>query len=47
MPVETSKPTFRVMHFLALSTNEGIRANLDTIEEIRDDARIKGEVVKR
>jgi len=47
MLVEMDEPTFQEMKFSPSSSNEGIRANLDMIYELRDGARIKREAVKR
>jgi len=47
LPVEIEQPTLRVRAFSISSTEEGVRANLDTLEELREAARISNEAMKR
>ncbi|XP_052189979.1 uncharacterized protein LOC127799798 [Diospyros lotus] len=41
IPVEIGIPTFRVEHFDPKSNEQGLRNNLDTVEELRDEARVR------
>ncbi|XP_052190034.1 uncharacterized protein LOC127799860 [Diospyros lotus] len=41
IPVEIEIPTFRVDHFNLESNEQGLRNNLDTMEELRDEARVR------
>ena len=40
IPVEIRIPTLRVEHFDLVSSEQGLRNNLDTVEELRDEARV-------
>jgi len=47
IPVEVAENTKRIRSFVAMAFKIGLRANLDTIEEVREWARISRETVKR
>ena len=40
IPVEIGVPTLRVEHFDPESSEQGLRNNLDTVEELREEARV-------
>jgi len=41
IPVEIGVPTLRVEHFDPESNEQGLRNNLDTVEELREEARVR------
>jgi len=45
--VEVAENTERVRSFVATASKTRLRANLDTIEDVRELARISGEAIKR
>jgi len=47
LPIEILQPTCRVQYFTAASSEEGLRANLDTLEEARERAKVNSEAIKR
>jgi len=47
LPIEILQPTWRVQYFTTASSEEGFRANLDTLEEARERARVNSEAIKR
>jgi len=47
LPTKTHTSTLRMANFIPKHANEGRRADLDTINEIRDQAQIRSEATKR
>jgi len=47
IPVETQETTPRFQNFVAEDSNEERRMNLDLLDEVREEARVKAEAVKR
>ena len=47
IPVEIIENTEKVRSFVVTASESGLHANLDTIEEVRELARILGEAIKR
>ncbi|XP_027936375.1 uncharacterized protein LOC114191403 [Vigna unguiculata] len=47
LPLEIGQPSFRVRTFSIALTEDGTRANLDLLDEVRDAARITSEAMKR
>ena len=47
IPVEIQESSPRFQNFVAENSNEEIRLNLDLLDEVREEARVKAEAVKR
>jgi len=47
IPVEIQESSSRLQNFVAEDSNEERRLNLDLLDEVREEARVKAEVVKR
>jgi len=47
IPIEISKPSFQVTKFSPVDFKEGIRANLDMVDKVRECSRIIGEALTR
>jgi len=47
VPVEIHENSHRFQNFVAEESNEERRLNLDLLDEVREETRIKGEVLKR
>jgi len=47
IPVETQESSPRFQNFVAEDSNEEKRMNLDLLDEVREEARVKAEAVKR
>ena len=47
IPVEIQESSPRFQNFVAEDSNEERRMNLDLLNEVREDARVKAEAVKR
>ena len=47
IPVEIQESSLRFQNFVAEDSNEERRLNLDLLDEVREEARVKAEAVKR
>jgi len=47
IPVEIQESSSRFQNFVAKDSNEERRLNLDLLDEVREEARVKAEAVKR
>ena len=47
IPVEIQESSPRFQNFVAQDSNEDRRMNLDLLDEVREEARVKAEAVKR
>jgi len=47
IPIEVIEPTHRVNCFSLKASNNGIRANLDIKDEVREESHIRVEALKR
>jgi len=47
IPVEIQESSLRFQNFVVEDSNEERRLNLDLLDEVREEARVKAEAVKR